>query len=73
MCHGRQLEPEHFPAHIISPEGGTNGIMPDRQSEKDMIADALRRHQGNRNRVAEELGVHRTTLWRKIKSYGITA
>ena len=23
------------------------------------------------NRAAEELGIHKTTLWRKIKKYGI--
>jgi PAS domain S-box-containing protein len=72
MCHGRQLRLEHLPSHIVSQNGNSNGITPDRQSERDVIVDALRRHQGNRTLVAEELGVHRATLWRKIKSYGIS-
>jgi transcriptional regulator with PAS, ATPase and Fis domain len=35
------------------------------------IADALRRHEGNRKAVAEELGIHLTTLRRKIKDLEI--
>jgi len=72
MCHGRQIRLEHLPSHIISQNGNTNGITPDRHSEKDVIIDALRRHQGSRTLAAEELGVHRATLWRKIKTYGIS-
>jgi DNA-binding NtrC family response regulator len=35
--------------------------------ERDVILDALRRNDGNRGKAAEELGINRTTLWRKIK------
>jgi transcriptional regulator with PAS, ATPase and Fis domain len=42
------------------------------KSEKEVIEEALRRHHGNRAAVAAELGVHRSTLWRKIKTYGLT-
>ncbi|MEW5993096.1 MAG: sigma 54-interacting transcriptional regulator [Candidatus Zixiibacteriota bacterium] len=73
MCHGRQIEVEHLPAHITNQSAGTNGITPDARNEKDVILEALRRHHGNRTRAAEELGVHRATLWRKLKSYGINA
>jgi PAS domain S-box-containing protein len=72
MCHGRQLRLEHLPSHIASQDGHPNGIAGDYQSEKDVIVGALRRHGGNRTLAAEELGVHRATLWRKIKSYGIS-
>jgi transcriptional regulator with PAS, ATPase and Fis domain len=37
------------------------------------IAQLLRKHNGNRAQVAEELGVSKTTLWRYIKKYGIAA
>ena len=39
--------------------------------EKEIILDALRRYNGNRSRVAIELGMHRSTLWRKMKMLGI--
>lgn len=39
----------------------------------ELIADLLDRHQGNRNAVAHELGVDRTTLWRWMSRSGLIA
>jgi len=36
-----------------------------------MIEDALRRHQGNRQAAAEQLGIHASTLFRKLKALNI--
>jgi len=44
-----------------------------RSLESLHIADALRRSSGNRNVAAEELGIHPSTLFRKIKDLGIEA
>lgn len=41
------------------------------QVEKEKIMDALHQSNGNRSRAAELLGWGRTTLWRKIKKYGL--
>lgn len=41
------------------------------QIEKKAISQALARHDGNRTRAAKELGIHRTTLLRKMHSYGV--
>lgn len=35
------------------------------------ITELLRKYNGNREKVAAELGVSKTTLWRYIKKYGI--
>lgn len=35
------------------------------------IAALLKKHHGNRQQVAAELGVSKTTLWRYLKKYGI--
>ena len=35
------------------------------------IADLLKQHDGDRQKVAEELGISKTTLWRYMKKYGI--
>jgi transcriptional regulator with PAS, ATPase and Fis domain len=40
-------------------------------NEYDRILYALRLHGGNRNDVAEELGLSKTTLWRRMKQYRI--
>ncbi len=39
--------------------------------ERDAIAESLERHDGNVARVVRELGIGRTTLYRKIKKYGL--
>ncbi len=35
--------------------------------EREALEAALERHGGNRSRAARELGIHRTTLLRKMK------
>lgn len=39
--------------------------------EAQKIRELLTRHQWNRSQVARELGIGRTTLWRKLKQYQI--
>jgi two-component system NtrC family response regulator len=39
--------------------------------ERDFISRALRRHQGNITRTAEELGLHRQQLQQKIRELGL--
>lgn len=40
--------------------------------EKDLIETALRKLNGNQTEAAKALGVSRSTLWRKMKEYGIS-
>jgi len=40
-------------------------------SEKEAISNALRLHNGNQTLAARGLGISRTTIWRKIKKYGL--
>ncbi|MDQ3519226.1 MAG: hypothetical protein M3466_12575, partial [Gemmatimonadota bacterium] len=39
--------------------------------ERSLIVTALSDANGNRSRAAEQLGMGRTTLWRKMRSYGL--
>jgi transcriptional regulator with PAS, ATPase and Fis domain len=39
--------------------------------EAQVILDALRRNNGNRLAAARELGIHKSTLFRKIHTFGI--
>ena len=41
------------------------------QIERDMIAFALEFHGGRMTRIARSLGIGRSTLYRKIKEYGL--
>ncbi len=70
MCEGEELLPEHLPPHVTTEvELAAHPLPPG--SERQMIEEALRRHQGNRSAAASELQMHRSTLWRKLKSYGL--
>lgn len=67
MCHGDVILPAHLPQHILE-EGRTYPTAPKyRQSEKELILETLRRCNGNRSTAAQQLGMHRTTLWRKLR------
>jgi PAS domain S-box-containing protein len=41
-------------------------------AERAKLIQNLEKHRWNKTKVAEELGMGRTTLWRKLKSFGIT-
>jgi DNA-binding NtrC family response regulator len=43
------------------------------EMEKRHIAHALEVLEGNQTKVAEQLGISRSTLWRKLKEYGLSA
>ena len=41
------------------------------QQQRQLLADSLRRHDGNRSAVARELGIARSTLHYKLRRYGL--
>ena len=72
MCHGNEIRPEHLPTHLgvgVSFNGNGNRSL----SEKEMILQTLNRYEGNRSKAAAELGMHRSTLWRKMKTLGLAS
>jgi PAS domain S-box-containing protein len=78
LCRGTIIEMEHLPTELFgdrpAPETGAESedLKATRdQAEKQIITDALERHGGNRLDTARELGMHKTTLWRKMKKYGL--
>ena len=44
---------------------------PDANAEREAIRAALEEANGNRTRAAAALGMGRTTLWQKLKEYGL--
>ncbi len=70
-CRSGSIQPEHLPQEMISqkpiPEEEGTLISAERQA----IESALRRRNWNRSFAARDLGISRTTLWRKTKKYGI--
>jgi DNA-binding NtrC family response regulator len=43
------------------------------QAERDLISLALQRYRGDKDRIAEALGISRRTLYRRLKAYGLDA
>jgi len=71
MCHGDEIQVDHLPPHITAHDIPGQALVSHEKSEKEMIIETLKRYNGNRSRTAIELGMHRSTLWRKIKTLGI--
>jgi PAS domain S-box-containing protein len=79
LCHQGEILPSHLPSTLAVPSsrpdkslktsGGLNTSA--RQAEAESILAALRRHHFNRVAAAEELGIHKSTLHRKITRLGI--
>jgi len=77
LCRDGQIERHHLPEFICGQlETEPSGVGGDADSFKQMEAsflmNALRRHGWSRVETAKALGVHKTTLFRKIKSLGLT-
>jgi transcriptional regulator with PAS, ATPase and Fis domain len=73
VCPGGLIGPEHLPGAVTraSPTPAAPSVGPIERAEADAIRESLGRHGGNRLLVARELGMHRSTLWRKIRQYRI--
>ncbi len=70
LCKDGRIEKKHLPDFLFaanaSPEGKTAASF--RDLEADYLIDALRKNNGNRPQTARQLGIHRSTLYRKIKA-----
>ena len=79
LCHNGMIEVRHLPEDLRiearpTAGGAKDGTLPPLQrNEADAIRLALSRHGGHQGHAAKELGISRTTLWRKMSRYGIAA
>ncbi len=73
LCSGDHIQPRHLPPELAGGAAGgeQHSGMSLEEAECHHIEQTLHRHDGDRKAAAEELGIHRTTLWRKMKKYGI--
>ena len=63
--------PENVASHVSTKIVEANMNKSVRLAEKQVIIDALKRNKYNRIAVAKDLGIHKSTLYRKIKKLGI--
>ena len=74
LARGERISPQHLPPEIVgrTPDVDLRLAGGDPDTEEARIRDALQRNAWRRGRTARELGIDRSTLWRKIKTYGIS-
>lgn len=66
----RSLLSELYPD--VKTVGGEECVIIYKHPEAADIITYLKKYNGNRNAVAEEMNISTTTLWRRMKKYGIT-
>jgi len=75
LCKSGLIEPHHLPENICLPRSmessGSNETMNMKDLEAVFITNMLRRQQWNRIKTAKALGIHKSTLFRKIKALHI--
>ena len=76
LCVEGDIQPRHLPSHLTSKTSAfracRTGDDPVKSAEIQVINQALARHGFNRSAAAADLGIHKTTLLRKIRKLGIT-
>jgi PAS domain S-box-containing protein len=71
-CEGLTIKIEHLPGEIRSRKRlFLEKEKPLEEIEKEVILSALKRNNYDRGKTALELRISRTTLWRRMKKYGI--
>ncbi|MBT4500484.1 MAG: sigma 54-interacting transcriptional regulator [Gemmatimonadetes bacterium] len=79
LCHNGLIDVQHLPDDLqgraavvgASELREPREALPLEQSEADAIRLSLSRNRGHQGRTAQELQVSRTTLWRKMKKFGL--
>ena len=72
LCRGTVIDIENLPENVRPKEGRPLARLTSMDDvEVTFITEALRRNNFNRKETAQELGMHKTTLWRKMKKLGI--
>ncbi len=75
LCREGWIGIAHLPEELVARRGEADVPAMDLRSvresrEAQAIRDALRRHAGNRLAAARDLGIHKTTLFRRLKRLG---
>jgi len=75
MVEGDEMKVEHLPRDLCMANIGGSGerVVTLDEAERQAIIRAGRATQGNVTAMAELLGIGRTTLWRRLKAYRMSA
>jgi transcriptional regulator with PAS, ATPase and Fis domain len=77
LCGGNRIDVDCLPKELTMNREDMNSFVPLKgeapfeKAEAEVVEKTLKKHKGNRIKAAQELGISRATLWRKIKRYGL--
>lgn len=73
LCRGSEIGIDCLPVAFAKHLSSNDRASAERRGgvSRDALSELLERHEGNRSRVARELNVDRTTLWRWMKKYDL--
>ncbi len=78
LCKGIEIQPAHLPRYLVRTPQASSPSLPAiparellRAKEKEGLLLVLRTHGGRLGETAQALGIHRATLWRRLKRLGI--
>jgi transcriptional regulator with PAS, ATPase and Fis domain len=77
LCRGNRIDLSCLPKELAEQgaqrpgSGPAQSVKPLKRSEAEVIEETLERHGRSRGETAKELGIDRTTLWRKMKEHGL--
>ena len=76
LCHSSKIEVAHLPKEFVEKFKEEAARFPKskdrlKTAEVQVIIDALKKHAGNRSQAAADLGIDKSTLWRKMKKFNI--
>ncbi len=78
LCHGDQIDVRNLPLELQDGEDRStvcekkSADSPLLEAEAETIMQVLREQKGHRGRTAAALGIDKSTLWRKMRRFGIT-
>ncbi len=76
LCDGERIERRHLPAQLLVPDTRGQGLLQASSLEElqaRFLKKALADHGFKLGATAGALGMHRSTLWRKLKKLGVKA
>jgi len=71
LCRESYIGISHLPQHFRGDGVPVNDAMTLEEIERLYMLRALERNSGNRSKTARDLGIDASTLWRKLKKYGV--
>ena len=75
------IEPRHLPVNFLESSEKNNPLteipvgrsdIDESPDEKTTLIEALRQSEGNKTKAAKILGVHRMTVWNRMRKYGVS-